>query len=121
MDSTKPKIIEETEIPMFEMKDELAKIKKRDEELNFRVQKTEEYLNTFVKLKPKEAKELIDKLNKLNIPRMSDKIVYKIIDILPRTVDELKIVLQGYTITVNNDNMKKIVKTITDVLPEKEK
>jgi DNA-directed RNA polymerase subunit F len=121
MDTTKPTIIEEKEIPMFELKEELTKIKKREEEPNYRVQKTEEYVNTFVSLKPKQAKELVEKLQKLNIPRMNDKIISKIVDILPRTVDELKVILQGYTITVNNDNIKKIVNTVNEFLPDKEK
>ena len=121
MNTTKPKIIEEKEIPMFELKEELTKIKKREEDPNFRVQKTEEYINTFVKLKPSEAKELIEKLGKLNVPRLSDKFIFKIVDILPITVDELKVVLQGYTITVNNDNMKKIAKTVAEFLPENKK
>jgi len=121
MNTTKPTVIEEKEMPMYELKDELAKIKKRDPELNFRVQKTEEYINVFVALKPKQAKELVGKLTKLNVPRMGDKILYKIVDILPRTVEELKVVLQGYPVTVNNDNMKKIAKTVAEFLPEKKK
>ena len=119
MSGTRPDVVEEKEISMYELKTEIAKIKKRDEELNFRVQKTEEYLNTFATLKQKEAKELADKITALNIPRMSDKVLYKIVDILPKTVDELKVVLQGYTMTVNNDNMKKIVSTVKEFLPEK--
>lgn len=114
---TKPNIIEEKEIPMFEVKKEFAKIKKREQEPNFRVQKTEEYINTFVKITPAQGQELVDKLKALEIPRLHDKHIFKIVDILPKTVDELKVVMQGYTLTINNDNLKKIVKTVEDYIP----
>jgi len=117
---TKPEIIEEREVPMYEVREEIAKIKKRDKELNFRVQKTEEYLNTFAMISNKDSKALVNKLQKLKIPRLQDKHIYKIVDILPKTVDELKVTMQGYPLTVNADNMKKIVKTVTEILPEKE-
>ena len=115
---TKPNIIDEHEIPMFEVKKEFAKIKKREQEPNFRVQKTEEHINTFVSIDPKKGKELVEKLQGLQIPRLHDKQIFKIVDILPRTVDELKVVMQGYTLTINNDNMKKIVKVVQEFLPE---
>jgi DNA-directed RNA polymerase subunit F len=107
-----PEIVDETPMSMFEMKEELAKIKKRDKELNFRANKVEEYLNQFVTIKQKEFKEMVDKINKLNVPRLKEQHIFKIMDIMPQTVDELKTILQGYTITVNNDNLKKIVNIV---------
>ena len=107
-----PQIIEEQALTMAEVKEHLAKIKKRDEELNFRANKTEENLNTVVEIKPAKAKELKEKLEELSIPRLKDVHICKICDILPDTVDELKVVLQGYTITVTNDNMKKIIDVV---------
>ncbi len=117
----KPEIIEENEIPMFEVREEFNKIKKRDPELNFRIQKTDEYLNTFTQLGTKESKELVEKLRKLEIPRLADKHIFKIVDILPVTLEELKVVMQGYPLTINADNMKKIVKTVKESVPESEK
>ncbi len=108
MDS-KPTILEENPIPMYEVKSELSKIKKRDGELNFRGQKTEEYLNVFVKLGPKKGKELVDEINTLGIPRLKEEHIYKIVDIMPKDVEGLKLVLHGYTLSVSKENMKKIV------------
>ncbi len=105
----KPEIISEKPITLTELKQEIDKIKKRDKELNFRVGKTEEYLNHFITLSKEKEGGLIKKLEKLNVPRLRDIHITKIVDIMPKTVDELKIILQGYTITVNNDNLKKIV------------
>jgi DNA-directed RNA polymerase subunit F len=116
---TKPKIILETEIPMYEIKHEIDMIKKRDTELNFRAQKTEEFLNTFITLEESKLVELSEKLKKLNIPRLRDAYVYKIVDILPTTAEEVKLVLQGYTITVSMENMKKIADIVKKYIPDK--
>jgi DNA-directed RNA polymerase subunit F len=106
-------ILEETPLTMTELKEDLKKVKKRDEELSFRGNKTEEYLNLFVTLKPAEVKELTEKLEGLNIPRLRDIHFVKIIDLLPPTIEELKVLISGYNITINNDNCKKIVDLIT--------
>ncbi|MFH1641314.1 MAG: hypothetical protein ABIC04_00270 [Nanoarchaeota archaeon] len=100
------KILNEIPISMNELREELVKIKNRDNELNFRAGKTEEYLQQSSVIK--NEKELVDKLIKLNIPRLKDQHIKKIIDILPKTVEELKTVLQGYPISINNENLKKI-------------
>ncbi len=108
------KILEEKALNMAEVKIELDKIKKRDKELNFRANKTEEYLNQFITAK--KPNELADALTKLGIPRLKENQIKKIVDILPTTVNDLKVVLQGYTISINNDNAKKIVDTISKSL-----
>ena len=109
---TRPIIVSEKPISMPEVKDEIAKIKKRDTELNFRSSRTEEYLNVFAKLSGKDAADLKAKLEKLNIPRLGEEHIVKIIDILPNTVEELKVVLQGYPLTITKENMKKIVDAV---------
>ncbi|MBS3176014.1 hypothetical protein J4457_02145 [Candidatus Woesearchaeota archaeon] len=109
---TKPDIIKESAMSLASVKEELARIKKRDGELNFRANKTEEYLNSVVKTSPKKAKELYDALVALNIPRIKDIHLNKIVDLLPKTVKELKVVLQGYTLTLNNEGLAKIVEVV---------
>ena len=49
------KILEEVPVTLVHLKEDLQRIKKRDEELNFRANKTEEYLNTFSTMKPSDA------------------------------------------------------------------
>lgn len=111
---TKPELIKETPITIVELKEHLKTIKKRDEELNFRAGKTEDYLNNFVTIKPKEAKELIKKLKELNIPRLKEEHIAKIIDLLPDHPEEVKSTLQGYTITVTKENLKKIADVVSE-------
>jgi|TARA_B100001971_G_C17999764_1_gene436668 DNA-directed RNA polymerase subunit F len=111
------KIISEKPINLLQLKEELEKIKKRDKEVNLRVNKTDEYLQHFASFK--KAKELEEKLTKLNVPRLKEQHIHKIIDVLPTTVKDLKVVLQGYTLTVNNDNMKKIADTVNGFVETK--
>ena len=111
-------IVSETSMNMYQLKKELEKIKKRDNELNFRANRTEEYLHQVATLKNSE--ELFEKMMKLNIPRLKEQHIHKIIDVAPTTVNGLKVVLQGYTITLNNESMKKIVDTLNEFLEKKQ-
>src|SRR3989338_10557599 len=110
-------IISDTPINSYQLKKELEKIKKRDGELNFRASRTEEYLHQVAVIK--NTDELFDKIMKLNIPRLKEQHVHKIMDIAPTTVNDLKVVLQAYTITLNNESMKKIVDTVSEFLEKK--
>ena len=110
-------IISETPINTYQLKKELERIKKRDNELNFRANRAEEHLQQIATLK--NADELFDKIMKLNIPRLKEQHIHKIIDIAPSTLDELKTVIQGYTITINSESMKKIVDAVNEFLEKK--
>ena len=116
---TKSEISDKTSINIARLREELAHIKKRDGELSFRGNKTEEYVNEFAILKPKQAEELFKKLESLNIPRLKDTHINKIIDLMPASVEELKVVMQGYALPVTNENLKKIVDAVSKYLPEK--
>lgn len=113
---TKPEILEERPISCAEVKDLLTKIQKRDEELNFRSNKTMEHLQQVNILSKTKAKELEKKLRDLDIPRLKDVHIIKILDLLPRSLEDLKVVLQGYTLTVKGDNQKRIVSAVKDYL-----
>lgn len=110
-------IISEKPVSMSELKNELEKIKKRDKELNFRAARTEEYLQHLVTLKNPEG--LFKSMEDLNVPRLKEQHIIKIMDILPKTIDELKAILQAYTITVSNENLKKIIDVVNKFAAEK--
>jgi len=110
---SKPIVIQESPVCLAEVKEELGKIKKRDGELNFRANKTEDYLNTVAKISAKKAKDLCKSLEALEIPRLKELHLKKIVDTLPKTLKEVKVVLQGYTVSISNENMQKIVDVIT--------
>lgn len=106
------KIINEVPLSIPEVKEEVARIKERDKELNFRMKKVEESLNVFSKIEAKDAQELYDKIMKLKIPRLKDRHVKKIIDILPMSVEEFRSMLTGSDITLPQDSIKKIIDLI---------
>ncbi len=115
-----PEIIEKRPLNLALVREELKRIRKRDgDELNFRATKTEEYVNEVTKLKAKEAKELVEKLEKLDIPRLKPELIHKIVDVLPVSEKHLKVVLQGYALTVSTENQKKIFQAIEEYLPKK--
>ena len=109
-----PIVISESPITISELKEGIDKIKKRDSEPSFRVTRTDEYLQAFSSLSNKQAAELVEKINKLNVPRLKDVHVCKIVDLMPTDPNDLKMILQSYTLTVSNDNIKKVADLIKE-------
>lgn len=116
---SKPTIIEKQPLNNSFFKKELDEIKKRDTELTFRGGKTEEHLNHIKPLEYKKAEELIKKMEEAEIPRLKPEHMHKIVDLMPRSEAQLKVALQGYTITVSDDNLKKIMAIVKEFLPKK--
>lgn len=116
---TKPKILNEEPMSIPEVRDALDKIKKRDAELTFRGNKTEEYVGQFSLLDSKKAAELTEKLTKLNVPRLKEQHIKKVVDIMPATDKDVKVVLQGYAVTVKAEHVKKIAETVAGFAPKK--
>ena len=109
----KTQILKEEPITAAQVKEELKKIKTKDKELNFRAQKTEDYLNQVV-TDTKKTADLVKKLTDLKIPRLQEDKIVKIADIMPMTEKDVKVVLQGYALTVTKENMSKIAKTVAE-------
>jgi DNA-directed RNA polymerase subunit F len=114
-----PKTISEEPMNMATVKLELEKIRKRDTDLNIRATKTEEYVKQCFVLKKKEADELYKKIADMDISRIKDIHIHKIIDIMPLTVEELKSLLTGYTISLSGENLKKVVEAVAEYSPQK--
>ena len=106
------KIIEERPISMIELKGKIAEIKKRDKELNFRSNKVQEYLNTFVSLTEKNADDMKKKLEALSISRLKDRHIVKILDTMPEDLDGLKALFAGENITIKQEDLGKIFEVI---------
>lgn len=113
----KPEILNENPVSLIETKSELENIKKRDKELNFRSQKTEEYINQFVKHDAKVYAEIKKKIESLKISRLKPEMLVKILDLLPVTADELKAILQEFIVALTNEDIKKIIKVIKETAP----
>ena len=111
-----PKLIEQKPISLGDTKVLLKKIEKRDEELNYLSNKAKEYLDTFVKLSIKDKDELSQKLLDLKLTRLKEEHISKIIDFLPKNVDELKIILQAYPLSMPKKDQEAIVKVVDDYI-----
>ena len=111
-----PKILTQTPVTLAELKEEITKIKQREKEPSIRITRMEDYLNGFVELTSAQGKELRAALTKLAINRLKDEHICKIVDILPKSVNELKVVMQGYAVSLTNDALAKIIETINDFL-----
>lgn len=106
------KIISQVPMNTAQLKAELDKIKKRDEELGFRAQKTVDYLEQLGVMDVKKADKLYKALEALEVPRLRDVHFHKLIDTLPLTPKDVKVALQGYSVTISQENLKKLADTI---------
>jgi len=109
-----PQFIEQKSLSLIDVKKVLEKIEKRDKELNYLSNKAKEYLETFVKLDQKQKEELQKKLTGLNLTRLKEEHTAKIIDFLPKTVDELKVVLTAYPLSMPKKDQEAIVNAVKE-------
>ena len=114
-----PKIVSQIPITLAELKEEVAKMKQREKEPSVRATRMEDYLAAFVEITPEQGKELQAAITKLAINRLKDEHICKIVDILPKSVNELKVVMQGYAVSLTNDALGKITETINEFLEKK--
>ena len=112
---SKAELIEKAPISLTKLKEELNRIQKRDEEMSFRAGKALDYINSFAVTSKKKHSEAKSQIEALNVPRLKDVHISKILDFMPKSVNELGVILQGYTLTVTKDNMAKIVQITKNV------
>jgi len=101
-------VLNENSITMIEVKEKLDKIKK-NHELSFRANKASEYLDIFAKQKIKDIAEKRKKLQDLNILRLKETQMTKIIDMNPENMDALRAVLTGENITLKQEDMQRVI------------
>ena len=104
-------IIEEYPLSMAELKEKLEDIKKKFE-LDARANKTVDYLNLFSKSSGKEASKLREKLKSLDISRLKDKHITKIVDIKPENLDTLKTIFANEPLQLKPEELNKILEAL---------
>lgn len=67
-------------------------------------EEAKKYLDKFSSLKPEKAKELREELEELDILRLKDKHIVKIIDILPETASEINKISPGLALDEEENN-----------------
>lgn len=113
----KPTLIEEEPMTIPEMKEEVDNIKENleeDEELNYRAEKCSQYLNNFTRTDIETAKELKEKLEDLEISRLKQKHIIKIVDLLPTTIDDMKLLFRNDPVSISEENMEKVIEIVEE-------
>ena len=116
---SKAELVEKVPMNVVEVKAALEKVKASGIDLNFRAQKAEEYAQDFAKISLKDAQELLEKLKALDIPRVRDQHLHKLIDIMPVSEKHVKLVLSSYNLTPTAENCKKIADVIVEYAPKR--
>ena len=55
------------------------------------------------------------------ILRLKEVHIQKLIDVLPTAEEDVNVVLQGYTLNLKKDDMKKIAEAIKGIVPDSKK
>src|SRR3989344_179514 len=106
-------ILNENTLNLAELKDKLDSVKKRDENFNVRSMKTYDYINKFLKkTDDKKIEDIKKKLSAVDIGRLKERHINKIIDIRPKNSDELKAVLSDENLTLKQDDLNKVLEAI---------
>ena len=111
-----PLVIEEKPVSLVEAKEILSDIEKRDKELNYLSNRTKEYLDAFVVLSKEKKDILKKKLQDLNLIRLKDEHMIKIIDFLPKTTSELKSILQAYPLSLAKNDQEEILRVVKEAI-----
>ena len=113
-----PLFVSETPLALSEVKAVLHAIEKRDGSLNFLSNKAKEQQEIFVSLSKEKKQELYAKLSGLNLTRLKEEYYCKIIDFLPQNLEELKVILQSYPLSLSKKDQESIVGAVTEVAPK---
>ena len=103
------KVIETKPVSMTEAKEVLSSHEKR-KELSYEQKLALEHLNKFTKLKPEEAKKLSEELS--SVLRMSQETLVQILNFLPKTPDELRIIFSREKFSLKEDEINKILEIV---------
>ena len=105
------KIIKSQPLTLSAVGEEL-KPKTKREEIPPIQQKVLEHATQFSKLNKSQEHKLIEELKTLEIPRITEEHIVTIVNILPRSINELKIIFAGSKTTITPENLEKILQTL---------
>ncbi|MBR9680296.1 MAG: DNA-directed RNA polymerase subunit F [Candidatus Altiarchaeota archaeon] len=101
-------IIEKKPVSVAKAKEILTKVKKKNYEQNLAF----EYVNKFAKLNGEKADELFEELNEAGIPRIKPRNIVKLIDIMPRTAEELRAVFAKEDLALSKADTDKVIELL---------
>lgn len=107
---TAAKLLESRSVTLTQVKVALEEMQKRDTELGYRGTKVKDFIESFPPvLNTKERSDLTKKIEALGLTRIKEEQIIKIIDFLPKTADELRVVLAAYPLSLPKKDQDAIV------------
>ncbi|MEM5814650.1 MAG: RNA polymerase Rpb4 family protein [Candidatus Aenigmatarchaeota archaeon] len=103
------KVVAVKPIPMAEAKEILEK-REKGKELGYEQKLAAEHLKKFTKLKPAEAKKLVEELNA--VLRMSPETLATLVNVLPQNKDELRLIFAREKFSLKEEEIAKILETV---------
>jgi DNA-directed RNA polymerase subunit F len=100
------KVIDSKPIGMPEAKKIMSSYEK-SEELSYEQKLALEHLNKFTKVSYDNAKKFLEEIS--NVLRMSPETMVKILDILPQTPDELRMIFSREKFSLKEEEIQKIL------------
>jgi DNA-directed RNA polymerase subunit F len=95
-----------------EVKAILEDISKEENEENKKIKETLTYLKKFVKSKPEHIKKLKEAVQNLNLDKLNQKSIAKIVDLMPEDAEDLKKIFFGEDINLEQDEISTILETL---------
>ena len=105
-------IVEEKYIALPEVKEILDKVSDK----NIEQKRALKNAKRFAKLKIEDSKKLIEELNALDMRKLKDNFIYQIVNVMPKDVDDLKVILASSKIAFKEKEMKSILEVIAKYL-----
>jgi len=106
-------IIEQKPVAISEIREKLDNAKTLGE-LSFRAKKVETYVNDLGLPKKEKIDEIHKKITELNISRLRDRHITKVLDIMPTDMETLKSLFTGEAVSIKQDELKQILDVITE-------
>jgi len=103
------KVIKNEPVAMSEANEIMVK-REKEGELKYEQKIAMEHLTKFTKLKKGDAKKLNEELS--NVLRMSPETLVQIINILPKTADELRMIFAREKFSLKEDEIKTILEIV---------
>jgi len=95
-----------------EVKEILDNLSKEEKEENKKVKETLLYLNSFVKVKYDRIKSIKKALEDLNMVKLNQKSIAKIIDLMPEDAEDLRKIFVGEEVTLEQDEIAAILDAV---------
>ncbi len=101
-------VIEEKPVSIVEVKKILTQ-RKKEGELIYEQKAVLEYAKQFDKVKPKQVEEALKKLEEMGI---TEELRVKIVDVLPETVEQVKLLFEKQRKVLSDEEINKIIEIV---------